>query len=166
MLERELEGLTDTVRAKGPVRLPVVLAREEVTAVLRHMLGEFWLASSLMYGAGLRLLECLSTRIKDDVEFARRTIVVRDGKGRKDRETVFPRKLVAPLQKHLEQVRRQHEADLAAGAGSVALPDALATKYPRTPWEWAWQWMFPARRAYVDPDTGQIRRHHLHGCCQ
>ena len=161
VLHRELVGLADTPRAKRPVRLPVVLSRGEVRAVLERLRGSLWLSASLMYGSGLRLLECLGLRIKD-VDFARRALVVRDGKGRKDRETVLPASLRDPLLAHLGRVRALHQADVAAGNGSVVLPDALERKYPRAPWELPWQWVFPATRMYVDRATGMLRRHHLH----
>jgi integron integrase len=161
VLGRELAGLDATPRAKRPIRLPLVLAREEVHAVLRNLRGVPWLMCSLMYGSGLRLLECCRLRVKD-VDFARGELVVRDGKGRKDRLTVLPSRLAPILQKHLERVQDQHHRDLEGTAGFVALPDALARKYPSAPREWAWQWVFPARRIHVDAATGERRRHHLH----
>jgi integron integrase len=114
-----------------------------------------------MYGAGLRLLECCRLRVKD-VDFARQEILVHDGKGRKDRVTVLPGRLAPRLQQHLARVQRQHLADLEGHAGSVALPDALARKFPNANREWAWQWVFPAARFHTDPATGERRRHHLH----
>jgi integron integrase len=117
--------------------------------------------ASLLYGSGLRLLECLRLRIKD-IDLVRCEITVRDGKGRKDRVTLLPGKLAQPLQAHLARVRHRHEQDIASGVGSVALPDALERKYGRAPFEWAWQWVFPASRLYVDPKTGHRRRHHVH----
>ena len=161
VLERKLEGLDDTPRAKSSVRLPVVLSRHEVRAVLSRLRGRPWLIASLMYGSGLRLQECLALRIKD-VEFDRRVLVVRDGKGRKDRETVFPGKLMDPLREQLQRVRSRHERDLVDGRGAVTLPDALERKYPSAPWELGWHWVFPASREYVDTGTGILRRHHLH----
>ncbi len=161
LLRRELAGLEEVVRAKGPVRLPLVLSRDEVTAILRRLQGSPRLMASLMYGAGLRLLECCRLRVKD-VDFARAEITVRDGKGRKDRVTVLPAGLVPHLRSHLDRVRRQHELELSDGAGSVELPDALQRKYLRAAWEWAWQWVFPATRLYRERLTGQRRRHHLH----
>jgi integron integrase len=162
VLGREVTGLNDVVRAKRPVRLPLVLTRAEVEAVPRHLRGTPWLMASLMYGAGLRLLEACRLRVKD-VEFARREITVRDGKGQKDRLTVLPSLLADPLQAHLVRVRRQHENALAFGGGAVELPDALARKMPRAAWSWGWQWVFPAARARVDPTApGHERRHHLH----
>jgi integron integrase len=161
VLGRKLEQLDDTPRAKRSVRLPVILARPEVRAILSRLRGGPWLAASLMYGGGLRLEECLSLRVKD-VDFDRRVLVIRDGKGRKDRETVFPLKLMEPLRRQLERVRSRHEADLMDGRGAVSLPDALERKYPRAAWELAWQWLLPATREYVDPQTGILRRYHLH----
>jgi integron integrase len=161
VLGSEIGWLDGLVRAKRPVRLPVVLTRDEVRALLSHLNGAPWLMASLLYGAGLRLLECARLRVKD-VDFARLEILVRDGKGQKDRITMLPVKLKAPLATHLETVRRQHEADLLRGEGSVALPDAIARKYPSAETDWGWQWMFPATRFYVDRHTGKRRRHHLH----
>jgi integron integrase len=114
-----------------------------------------------MYGAGLRLLECLRLRVKD-LDFNRGELAVRDGKGRKDRVTVLPARLIEPLAAHVERVKRQHAADRAPGVGSVALPDALSRKYPSASGDWAWQWVFPATRLYEDARTGARRRHHLH----
>jgi integron integrase len=157
----ELSWLDDLVRAKRPRRLPVVLSREEVRSVLAAMHGAPQLMACLLYGGGLRLLECARLRVKD-VDFASNQIVVRSGKGDKDRVTVFPEIAREPLRRHMERVRRLHERDATAGAGWVALPDALSRKYPRAGCEWPWQWVFPATRTYLDPITGQRRRHHLH----
>lgn len=129
--------------------------------MLSGMDGVCWLAAAIMYGGGLRLLECCSLRVKD-VDFDTREILIRDGKGRKDRRTMLPDAVAVRLAEHLAVVRKQHVADLQAGRGSVALPDALALKYPRAPWEWGWQWVFPATREYRDPVSGLWRRHHLH----
>jgi integron integrase len=161
VLGRELLGLESVTRAKRPVRLPVVLSREEVKAVLGNLDGMPLLMASLMYGAGLRLLECARLRVKD-VDLPRCELTVRDGKGRKDRITVLPARLVEPLRAQLDHVRRQHQCDLASGLGSVEMPDALERKFPGAPWEWAWQWIFPATRFYEDPRSGRRRRHHLH----
>ena len=160
-LGRDLGDISGVVRAKRSLRLPLVLSRSEVAAILRAMQGVARLMVQLMYGAGLRLLECCRLRVKD-IDFARNEITVRDGKGRKDRRTVLPAKLVEPLRAHLERVRRQHDLDLAGGCGSVALPDALDAKYVNAAWEWGWQWVFPASRLYEDPATGRRRRHHVH----
>jgi integron integrase len=143
VLEQELPWLDDIVRSKRSVRLPVVLTREEVRAVLRRMDGVTRLMAMLLYGAGLRLLERARLRIKD-VDFARNHITVRAGKGDKDRVTMLPAALKDALSRHLEAVRRQHEADLQHGAGWVELPWALARKYPNAGREWPWQWVFPA----------------------
>jgi integron integrase len=161
VLGRELAGLEEVPRARLPDRLPVVLAREEVGAVLRQMSGTPALMASLMYGAGLRLLECCRLRVKD-LDFARQEILVHDGKGRKDRVTVLPARLAPRLREHVERVRRQHLADLEGHAGYVALPGALARKFPNANREWTWQWVFPAARIHTDLATGERRRHHLH----
>lgn len=136
VLGKEIAGLEDVPRAKRPIRVPLVLTPEEVQAVLRRLRGAPQMMAWLMYGAGLRLLECCRLRVKD-VDFARGEIAVRDGKGRRDRRTVLPTRLDEPLQLHLERVHRWHQADLAGGAGSVALPDALSRKYVEASREWA-----------------------------
>lgn len=161
VLERDLPWIDAIVRAKRPQRLPVVLTRGEVEAVLSGLTGPRHLVASLLYGAGLRLMEALRLRVKD-IDFARREILVRDGKGRKDRVTLLPQAVQGDLQVHIAKVRRLHERDLRAGRGSVQLPYALERKYPRAPWEWGWQWVFPASRPYRDRETGRTRRHHLH----
>jgi integron integrase len=157
----ELTGLEQVTRAKLPTRVPVVLSRDEVAAILQRIPGVPGLMASLMYGSGLRLLECCQLRVKD-IDFGRREITVRDGKGRKDRKTLLPDPLTTTLRTHLQRVCKQHETDRARGNGAVVLPDALAQKYPRAAIEWAWQWVFPATRSYVDTRTGEERRHHLH----
>jgi integron integrase len=129
--------------------------------VLQELAGTTGLMASLIYGAGLRLLECCQLRVKD-IDLERNEVRVRDGKGGRDRVTMLPSSLKVPLAQHLAVVKAQHVADLAAGVGAVALPDSLARKYPRAPWEWPWQWAFPATRHYLDRVTGQRRRHHLH----
>jgi integron integrase len=139
----------------------VVLTRDEVRAVIRQLHGIPRLMAILMYGSGLRLLECARLRVKD-VDFARRQLIVRAGKGDKDRVTTLPTIITADLSRHLDTIKRQHEHDAAHGAGWVELPWALARKYPNAGREWAWQWVFPATRFYVDRDTAQRRRHHLH----
>jgi integron integrase len=156
-----LPWLDEVVRAKRPQYLPVVLTRDEVRAVLQRLDGVPRLMAVLLYGAGLRLLECCRLRVKD-VDLATNHIVIRDGKGRKDRVTMLPVAVKAALAVHIERMREQHETDLRHGAGWVELPGALARKYPNAAREWAWQWVFPATRFYVDPLTGQRRRHHLH----
>ena len=150
VLGQELPWLDDVVRAKRPARLPVVLSREEVRAVMRHIDGSPRLMALLLYGAGLRLLECVRLRVKD-VDFGRNQVVIRGGKGDKDRVAPLPAVVAADLARHLEAVKRQHEGDLQRSAGWVELPGALARKYPHAGREWAWQWVFPATRSYGDP---------------
>ena len=161
VLEMDLPWLDDVVRAKRPQRLPIVLTREEVRAALQPLEGVPRLMAHLLYGAGLRLLECCRLRVQD-VDFASNQIVVRTGKGDKDRLTMLPAVVKADLTRHLEGVREQHGRDLQYGAGWVELPTALGRKYPNAGREWVWQWVFPATRLYVDRDTRQRRRHHLH----
>jgi len=161
VLEQELPWLEDVVRARRPARLPVVLTRDEVRAVIRELDGPVRLLALLLYGAGLRVLEAARLRVQD-LDFARNELVVRGGKGDRDRVTMLPGAVKADLAKHLEVVRAQHEADLRQGAGWVELPWALARKYPNAGRAWGWQWVFPATRTYLHRDTGQRRRHHLH----
>jgi integron integrase len=161
VLGSELGWMEDVVRAKGPARLPVVMSRLEVNAVLAGLSGSTRLMASLLYGSGLRLVECVTLRVKD-VDFGAGQLTVRRGKGQRDRAALLPQSLVEPLTRHLAAVRRQHEVDVARGAGFVELPNALSTKYPNAPREWPWQWVFPATRTYVHPETGERRRHHLH----
>ena len=161
VLERDVGWLDDVVRAKQPHRLPVVLRKHEVKALLDALEGVHWIMGHLLYGAGLRLLECLRLRVKD-IDFSANHIVVREGKGNKDRITMLPLAVKAPLVAHLARVRELHQHDLAQGFGSVYLPDALHRKYPHAPRAWGWQWMFPATQISVDPRSGEHRRHHLH----
>ncbi len=161
VLGKRLGWMDTIVRAQRPMRLPVVLSRQEVASVLSRLRGLVWLMASLMYGAGLRLLECVELRVKD-ISFDRNELMIRDGKGRKDRVTLLPASLKKPLLDHLQRVKAQRETDLAAGRGSVALPDSLRLKYPNARFEWGWQWVFPATRFYVDTVTAERRRHHLH----
>ena len=155
-------GLIDGVlRAKRPVRLPVVLAKDEVRKVLDAMNGTPKLMAAILYGSGLRLMECCRLRVKD-LDWSQNQIVVRAGKGDKDRYTMFPTFLQEPLRRHLAEIKIQHNADLSLGFGSVELPNALARKYPSAPKEWGWQWVFPATSHYTDRETGVRRRHHLH----
>ena len=161
VLKVELPWLDGVVRAKKPVHLPVVLTREEVSRVLEQLLGVRWIVVTLLYGAGLRLLEALRLRVKD-VDFARGEILVRDGKGQKDRVTMLPRRLVEPLQAHLLKVEALHRRDLAEGFGRANLPFALARKYPNAAAEWGWQFVFPSINRSKDPRSEGIFRHHLH----
>ena len=153
-----LEGLD---RAKRPARVPSVLTAAEVGRLLSRLDGTKWLMASLLYGAGLRLRECLKLRVKD-VEFSYRQILVRDAKGGKDRVTMLPESVIEPLKAHLERAKALHEADLASGYGDVEMPDALARKYPRAAYEWGWKFVFPSRKLSVDPRSGAIRRHHVY----
>jgi len=161
VLEVDLPWLDGVVRAKRPHRLPIVLTREEVRAVLQGLEGVSRLMACLLYGAGLRVLECCRLRVQD-VDFAANQLIVRGGKGDKDRVTMLPTIAKPDLAAHLETARVQHQQDLAAGAGWVELPTALLRKYPNAGREWAWQWVFPATRMYRDRLTGQLRCHHLH----
>jgi integron integrase len=161
VLQQEVPWLDGVVRAKSPERLSVVLTRDEVRTVMERLNGVSRLMALLLYGAGLRLLECARLRVQD-VDFTSNQITVRSGKGAKDRTTMLPAMVKSDLARHLERVRTQHVADLHRGSGWVDFPDALARKYPNAGREWAWQWVFPATRVYVDRLTGQRRRHHLH----
>ncbi|MFZ5503496.1 MAG: integron integrase [Pseudomonadota bacterium] len=156
----DLPWLNDVTRAKRPQRLPVVLTREEVQAVLARMTGTYGLMARLLYGTGMRLMECVRLRVKD-VDFGRGEILVRDGKGAKDRVTMLPQSLVVPLQTHLQQRRALFGDDRQAGKGRVYLPDALARKYPNASTEWGWQYVFPSGSYSIDPRSGVERRHHL-----
>lgn len=161
VLEVDLPWLDDVVRVKRPARLPVVLSRDEVRAIIAELQGPPRLMVLLLYGSGLRLLECARLRVKD-VDFESRQILVRSGKGDRDRAALLPGAMMADLGRQLRSVRARFVTDLRAGAGWVELPGAVARKYPRAGREWAWQWVFPATRTYRHPETGQVRRHHLH----
>jgi integron integrase len=160
VLGMELPWFSSMVRAKRPVRAPVVLTQAEAYRLLAQLQGVKWLMASLLYGAGLRQIECLMLRVKD-VDFAYRQITVRDGKGGKDRVTVLPEQVVQPLQAHLGRVRDLHRRDFASGHGEVWLPKALSRKYPRAGTDWPWQFLFPSKHRSADPESGVIRRHHL-----
>ena len=157
----ELPWLEDLVRAKRPQHLPVVLTREEVRAVVSGLNGVTRLMAVMLYGAGLRLLECCRLRVKD-VDFSTNQITICDGKGGKDRTTMLPASIKSDLAEHVEHMRRPHDADVSDGAGWVELPFAVARKYPHAGRDWGWQWVFPATRFCVERATGQRRRHHLH----
>lgn len=160
VLHRELDAPVHAMRAKESQHLPVVLTKEEVRQVIAHLSGVYQLQAKLLYGAGLRLLECLRLRVKD-IDFERRAIIVRDTKGDEDRVTMLPESVIEPLKEHLLRVKRQHQEDLAKGLGSVYLPDALDRKYPNASREWLWQYVFPSGQLSVDPRSGETRRHHL-----
>lgn len=157
----DLPWLDGIVRAKRAERIPVYLAHDKVLVVLEHLRGMPWLMASLLYGTGMRLMECVQLRVKD-IDFDHGEIVVRQGKGDKDRRTMLPVKLRDPLMAQVERVRKLHQHDLAQGCGRVDLPGALDLKYPNASRELAWQYVFPASRTYVDRETGEIRRHHSH----
>jgi integron integrase len=161
VIGREIGELGDVVRARIPARLPVVMTREEVKAVFDRMSGVNWLMANLMYGAGLRLMECLRLRVQD-IDFAARLILVRDGKGHKDRVTLLPEVVRKPLRNHLNDAVKIHRQDLHEGYGRVMLPDALALKYPGAASEWRWQWVFPQAGRWKNRNTGEQGRHHVH----
>ena len=161
VLDKPIGYVNGVVRAKRPRRLPVVLTRQEVRALLGGLEGADWLRAMLLYGAGLRLMECLRLRVKD-IDFASTQIVVRGGKGDKDRVTMLPTAVQEPLRQHLERIRTQYQQDVERDYGGVSLPNALARKYPNAAKEWSWQWVFPASKLSTDPRSGLIRRHHLH----
>lgn len=160
VLDIELPWMADVVRAKRPRRLPTVLSEDEVGRLLAQMDGRAWLVASLLYGTGMRLLEGLRLRVQD-LDLVRREIVVRDGKGGRDRRTMLLTSLVEPLQRELLRTRMLHDADLAAGFGRVWLPYALERKLPNAAAAWGWQYVFPAPRRSTDPRDGVERRHHL-----
>lgn len=160
VLSLDLPWLDNVEQAKAPKRLPVVLNRDEIQAILSRLKDTHWLIASLLYGTGMRIMECLRLRVKD-VDFKRREILIRDGKGFKDRVTMLPLSLVTPLQTHLLKVQELHQADLQQGFGAVYLPYALERKYPNANKEWAWQYVFPAAARSADPRSAEVRRHHL-----
>jgi integron integrase len=159
VLEIELPYVEGIRRAKRPTRVPVVFTRQEAERLLKRLSGTYALIAGLLYGSGLRLMEAVRLRVKD-LDFDYMEILVRDGKGEKDRRTILPRPLTEPLRHHLERVKLLHEKDLSEGFGEVYLPYALARKYPSAPKEWAWQYVFPSARLSVDPRSGVTRRHH------
>lgn len=161
VLKQDVPWIDDIIRAKAPKRVPLVMTREEVRAVMDNMTGTNWLMASLLYGAGLRLKECVQLRVKD-VDLESHQIIVRAGKGSKDRITVLPAVSRPHLEKHLRAVWKQHQDDMKQGAGWVELPFGLRRKYRNAARSWSWQWIFPATRTYKDPESGQRRRHHIH----
>ena len=154
-------GRLDIKKASKPKRIPAVLSKQEVERLLSNIDGSYHLAVSIMYGSGLRLMECLRLRIKD-IDFERRQITVRGGKGNKDRSTILPTSMVKPLQRQIAKAGQYYQQDIAEGKANVWLPNALARKYPNAPKEWGWQWLLPASGYCVDKYTGELRRHHLH----
>jgi integron integrase len=160
VLSIDLPWMENVVRAKQSRKLPVVLSKSQTVLLLSKMSGRDWLAASLLYGAGLRLMEAMRLRVKD-LNFERNEITVRDGKGGKDRKTVLPFSLKPHLQRQVEQARALHAKDLAEGYGAVSLPFALARKYPRAEIDFGWQYLFPASRRGIDPFDGREKRHHI-----
>ncbi len=160
VLNTPIEGLGEVIRAKKPLRLPVVMSRDEVKAVLLRLQGEKLLAARLMYGTGMRLMECLQLRVQD-IDFDRNEILIRNGKGAKDRVTMLPASLKHSLKNHLETVQQIFEQDRADGWGRVTLPGALEIKYSNGSIDWSWQWVFPQARRWTDAKTGQQGRHHM-----
>lgn len=160
VIGREIGNLGDVIRARKPKRLPVVMTREEVKLVLDNLSGDRWLAASLMYGSGLRLMECLRLRVQD-LDFSRNEILVRSGNSDKDRITMLPESLKSPLQSHLDRVKAVHGRDLSDDWGRVDMPGALDRKYPNASKEWRWQWVFPQENRWHNPKTGTQGRHHM-----
>ena len=160
VLEREFGWLDDVVRAKRSSRIPAVFTHTEATSILNRLTGLNWLVCKLLYGSGVRGIEALRLRVKD-LDFERLQITIRDAKGHKDRSTILPKTVVERLKNHLANVRRTHELAMRDGYGGVELPDALARKYPKAPFEWCWQYVFPAAKPSVDPRSGVRRRHHI-----
>lgn len=161
VLKKPLGDLGEFVRAKRPKRLPVVLTRSEVTRLFHQMGGKQKLMASLLYGTGMRLMDCVRLRVQD-IDFEYQQIVVRDGKGKKDRVVPLPERLADALKTHLDEVRSLHREDLERGFGDVYLPGALSKKYPNAGKEWGWQYVFPSGRLSVDPRSSKTRRHHIH----
>jgi len=160
VLDRKLDFIDNVQRVSRPPKLPVVFTRAEARAVLAHLKGDYRLMAELLYGAGLRLMECVRLRVKD-IDFGYNQITVRDGKGLRQRVTMVPQRLRRPLQLHLARVRALHQLDRGGGGGRVYLPFALERKYRRAARSWAWQYVFPATKLSTDPRSGETRRHHV-----
>jgi len=161
ILHKEVDELTSVARAKRRMNLPTVLSRDEVKSLLSHLNGMYLLMAQLMYGCGLRLMECLRLRIQD-IDFENNLLMVRSGKGEKERALMIPETIREGLSKHIASVKEIHDQDLKMGYGEVSLPDALDKKYPNAPKEWGWQWVFPAEKLSVDPRSGKVMRWHIH----
>jgi integron integrase len=160
VVKKELGQFDDLVYAKRPSKLPVVFTPDEIKNLMMQLDGMVWIMAQLLYGAGLRLMECIRLRVKD-IDFGYKQIVVRDGKGHKDRVTMLPEIVIGPIKRHLSKVKQIHEGELTAGFGTVYLPYALARKYPHASREWSWQYVFPAAGRSVDPRSGVEQRHHV-----
>lgn len=161
VLNRPMSQLDGVTRARKSKRVPIVLTREEIQLVLERLEGQNKLIASMLYGTGMRLIECLRLRVQD-IDFGRYEITVRSGKGAEDRITMLPERLHEPLRAHLRKVKVIHERDLARGWGRVEMPEALARKYPNAATQWRWQWVFPQQRRWRNPTTGEQGRHHIH----
>jgi integron integrase len=161
VLNVDLPWIDNVVRARRPKRLPTVLDKDEVRRVIAHLRGDYWLIAGLLYGSGLRLLEALRLRVKD-LDLYHHRVLVRDGKGAKDRASIVSPKLIEPLRQHLVTIRTLHDHAMASGFGGVELPYALARKYPNAHQQWGWQYVFPATTPTRDPASGVSRRHHIH----
>lgn len=160
VLGRDLASVKGIIRAKRPKRIPVVLSRQEVDAILAQLSGTFHIMVGLLYGSGLRLMECVRLRVKD-IDFDDKKIMIRAGKGNKDRMAILPKMFIEPLERQIERVRLLHEEDLQKGFGRVYLPKLEERKYPASSEELGWQWLFPAKSLSVAPGTGEVRRHHV-----
>ncbi len=160
VIGQSVGSLNDVIRAKKPLHLPIVMSRDEVRTVLSKMSGDKWLIASLLYGTGIRLMECMELRVQD-IDFARNEVTVRNGKGAKDRTTMLPEALKIPLRNHLATVRTIHDHDIAEGWGTVLMPHSLDKKYPNGANEWLWQWIFPQEKRWLNQTTGHQGRHHL-----
>ncbi len=161
VLKKKLGDFGELIWAKKSKRLPVILAPEEIKKLLAQLSGTYWIMANLLYGSGLRLNECLGLRVKD-IDFIYNQVTIRDSKGDKDRVTMLPERVIDPLKKHLEKVRRLHERDIQKGYGRVHLPNALVRKYPNADKEWGWQYIFPSEQLAIDPEDGVLRRHHIY----
>ncbi len=160
ILQKSLDNLTNIVRARQKRRFPVVLTREEIFQLFSFLEGSYLLMAQLLYGSGLRLLECIRLRVKD-IDFDNNLIIIRSGKGEKDRTTVLPERIKGSLKSHLQRIKQMHDQDLANGYGATTLSDSLEKKYPNANKEWAWQWVFPSKRLVVHPLSGKVMRHHI-----
>jgi integron integrase len=161
VLTRNLDDSINAMRAKKPKRLPTVMTKDEAVSVISALSGVYQIMAKLLYGSGLRLMECVRLRVKD-VDFQRNQILIRDGKGMRDRATMLPKSVEFALREHLEWVRKVYEEELRNGGGRVYLPQALERKHPNAAREWIWQYVFPAKSLSKDPRSGETRRHHIH----
>jgi len=161
VIGREIGDLGEVIRARRPLRIPVVLTKDEIRKILAQIKGDKWLMACIMYGSGLRLMECLRLRMQD-LDLQSSTVTVRDGKGNKDRVTMLPSSIKKPLLEHIKKIRKIHENDVKNGYGKVFMPYALSRKYPNASREWRWQWVFPQEKLWRNEITGERGRHHVH----